>query len=199
MSDYKLTYFDFAGSRGEEIRIAFRMAGVAFDDNRLSFEEFEKIKPELPFGSLPILEVKDRGVITQTNAILRLIGRQHGFHPEERFTAARHDEVMETVEDLRHKIFATMRIEDPAMKKAARQALAANYIPKWGAGVEGLIKTGPFLAGDTPNVADIKLYMAEKWISSGDIDDIPTDTFDPFVKLKAVASAMRSHPTALKQ
>ncbi len=198
MSDYKLTYFDFAGSRGEEIRIAFRMAGVAFDDNRLSFEEFEKLKPELPFGSLPILEVKNRGVITQTNAILRLIGRQHGFHPEERFAAARHDEVMDTVEDFRHKIFATMRIEDPALKKAARQALAADYIPKWGAGVEGLIKTGPFLAGDTPNVADIKLYMAEKWIGSGDIDDIPKETFEPFIKLKAVAEAIRHHPAALK-
>ena len=31
MPSYKLTYFDFAGGRGEPIRIALHAAGVAFD------------------------------------------------------------------------------------------------------------------------------------------------------------------------
>lgn len=198
MSNLKLTYFDFAGSRGEEIRLAFAIAGLEFDDNRLSFEAFSKIKPELPFGSMPVLEVKNHGVISQTNAILRLIGRQHGLHPEDLFEAVRHDELMEAVEELRHRISATMRIEDAAVKKAARQKLATDYIPYWGAGVEQLIGTGPFLAGEQPNVADIKLYMAHKWISSGGIDDIPTETFDPFTKFKTVADGIRNHPAVLK-
>ena len=30
-----VTYFDFAGSRGEEVRLALVIAGVAFDDNPL--------------------------------------------------------------------------------------------------------------------------------------------------------------------
>lgn len=194
MSDLKLTYFDFAGSRGEEIRLAFRIAGLTFDDNRLSFEEFSKLKSDLPFGSMPVLEIKGHGVISQTNAILRLIGRKHGLHPEDPIDAARHDELMEAVEDLRHRISCTMRIEDTATKKAARQKLAAEYIPHWGSGVEQLIKASPFLAGDQPYVADIKLYMAHKWISSGGVDDIPKEIFDPFAKLKALADAIRNFP-----
>ncbi|WP_306258205.1 glutathione S-transferase [Pararhizobium sp. IMCC21322] len=198
MSNLKLTYFDFAGSRGEEIRLAFAIAGVEFDDNRLSFEAFSKLKSDLPFGSMPVLEVKDHGVISQTNAILRLVGRQHGLHPKNLFEAVRHDELMEAVEELRQRISATMRIEDAAVKKAARQKLATDYIAHWGAGVEQLIGAGPFLAGEQPSVADIKLYMAHKWISSGGIDDIPTDIFDPFTKFKTLADGMRNHPAVLK-
>jgi prostaglandin-H2 D-isomerase / glutathione transferase len=32
MSMPKVTYFNFAGSRGEEVRLALVIAGVAFDD-----------------------------------------------------------------------------------------------------------------------------------------------------------------------
>lgn len=199
MSDFKLTYFDLDTSRGEEIRIAFRIAGLTFDETRYSLEEFDKIRSNYPFGLLPVVEVAGRGMLCQTNAILRLIGRQNGLHPDDPFEAARHDAAMDAVEDFRHRIFSTIRMDDPVQRKAARKMLAANYIPAWGAGIEQLIEDGPYLAGDKPSVADIKLYMVEKWISSGGIDHIPTDTFDPFVKLKAVASAMRSHPTALKQ
>ena len=46
MSKPKVTYFDFAGSRGEEVRLALVIAGVAFDDNRLKSDEFAKIKSD---------------------------------------------------------------------------------------------------------------------------------------------------------
>ena len=35
MSKPRLTYFDFAGSRGEECRIALHLAGIDFDDVRV--------------------------------------------------------------------------------------------------------------------------------------------------------------------
>lgn len=194
MAEYRVTYFDLAGSRGEEVRLALCLAGQAFDDNRLDREAFLKLKPELPFGSVPVLEVQGHGLLSQTNAILRLLGRRHGLYPEEPFEAARHDTLMDAVEDLRHKISPTQRMADPAAKTAARRQLAEGYIPHWGRGVEQLIGPGSFVGGERPGVADIKLYMADRWISSGVLDDLPKDLFDPCPRLKAVARGIASHP-----
>ena len=83
MSTPKVTYFDFAGSRGEEVRLALVIAGVVFDDNRISSDDFARIKAELPFGSLPVFESPGHGVFAETNAILRLIGRLHDLHPDD--------------------------------------------------------------------------------------------------------------------
>ena len=197
MAKPKVTYFDFAGSRGEEVRLALNLAGVPFEDNRISREAFGKIKSELPFASLPVFEIDGKGVFGQSNAILRLIGRQHGLYPEDPFEAARHDALMDAVEDLRLRITPTMRIQDEAEKKAARQQLASDYIPQWGLCIERQLGDGPFAFGDRPSVADLKLYMVHKWISGGNIDHIPADLFARCPKLNRVAEAIENHPAVV--
>jgi glutathione S-transferase len=197
MAKIKVTYFDFPRSRGEEVRLALNIAGVQFDDHRIDFAAFAKIRSELPFASLPILEVEGQGVFSQSNAILRLIGRQHGLHPQDPFEAARHDALMDAVEELRLKISPTVRIKDEAEKKAVRQQLASDFIPHWAGCIERLIGDGPFVGGSQPSVADIKLYMVHHWISGGGVDDIPADLFDPYPKLGAVASGIKNHPAVI--
>lgn len=197
MSKLRVTYFDFAGSRGEEVRLALVIAGLAFDDNRIDRETLRALKPDLPFATIPTLEVEGHGTIGQTNAILRLIGRLHGLHPEEPFEASRHDSLMDVAEELRSKITPTMQIQDEAEKRAARQRLAADYLPQWGRCVDRSIGRGPFVGGDKACVADIKLYMIDRWISGGNIDDIPADLFDPYTKLKTVAKGIRTHPAVV--
>ena len=56
MSTYKLTYFNGRG-RGEVARFIFAQAGQEYEDNRVSGEEFAKLKPDLWTGSLPVLYV----------------------------------------------------------------------------------------------------------------------------------------------
>ena len=197
MSMPKVTYFDFAGSRGEEVRLALVIARVAFDDNRIKDDDFAQIKSALPFGSLPIFEVPGHGVFVETNAILRLIGRLHRLHPDDPWDAARHDAVLDSCEELRQRLSATSRIADLAQRKAARQALAADYIPRWAQGIERLIGHGPFVGGAQPAVADIKIHMIEKALSGGTYDDIPTTVLDPCARLKAVARGIANHPAVL--
>jgi glutathione S-transferase len=197
MAEVKIRYFDFAGSRGEELRLALTLAGVPFEDDRIAGADFPAIKPDLPFGALPVVEIVGRGTFSQTNAILRLIGRLHGLHPCDPYEAARHDMLMDAAEELRHRISPSMRMEDPVAKKAAREALAAGFIPHWGRGVEALIGDGPFVGGERPAVVDVKLYMAGRWLGSGVLEDIPTDILDGCRRLKRVASEVARLPAVM--
>jgi glutathione S-transferase len=52
----KLTYFDFHGGRGEPARLALSIGGITFEDDRVPFSDWERRKPDTPFGALPLLE-----------------------------------------------------------------------------------------------------------------------------------------------
>ena len=58
MNKPRLTYFDFAGSRGEECRIALHLAGVDFDDERIKSADWPAMKASVPFGALPVLQME---------------------------------------------------------------------------------------------------------------------------------------------
>lgn len=190
----RLIYFDIAGSRGEECRIALHLAGVDFDDVRVPRAEWPGLKPETPFGSLPILELAGKPPLAQSNAILVYIGRQHGLHPKDDLEAAYHEALMNYVEDLRHNVGPALRIADETQKLAAREELARNYLPTWGTNVERQLGEHPFVGGDTLNVVDLKLYMVVRWLTSGTVDHVPTTVFDHCPKLKRVYERVGEHP-----
>lgn len=192
MSKPRLTYFDGPFSRGEECRLALHCAGVDFEDNRIKQPEWAALKPNTPFGSLPVFEVEGHPALGQSNAILVLIGRQHGLHPTDNFEAARHEAVMCHVEDLRHHVSPTLRISDEAEKKKAREALAADFLPKWAERAEKQITgDGPFFAGSKIHVVDFKLHMAVRWFAGGRVDHVPATIFAAFPKLNRVHDAVR--------
>jgi glutathione S-transferase len=191
MSKPKLIYFDAPVSRGEECRLALHIAGVDFEDARLKREDWPALKPKTPFGALPVLEMPGRAPLAQTNAILVLIGRQHGLHPKDDFEAARHEAVMCHVEDLRAAVTPSMRLTDEAEKKKAREALTATYLPTWAEQVERQIGDGPFFSGAALRVVDIKLHLAVRWFAGGKLDHIPATIFSAYPKLNRVHDAVR--------
>jgi glutathione S-transferase len=193
MSKPKLTYFDAPMSRGEECRLALHIGGVDFEDIRLKREEWAALKPKTPYGSLPLLELPGHPVLAQSNAILVLIGRRHGLHPKDDVEAARHEAVMSYVEELRGTITPTMRLEDEAEKKRAREELASTYIPAWAANVEKQIGEGPFFGGASVNVVDLKLYMIVHWLRTGALDHIPATVLAGYPKLNRVHDAVAEH------
>jgi glutathione S-transferase len=186
MTKPKLTYFDAPVSRGEECRLAFHLAGVEFEDNRLPGAAWAAHKPTTPFGSLPTLELPGKPTLAQSNAILVFIGRNHDLHPSDLFEAARHEAMMAHVEDLRASVTPSLRIADPEEKKKARQALAEGFIPTWASFAEKQLGEGPFFAGGKLHVVDLKLYMAVRWFATGTVDHVPSSVFDAFPKLKRV-------------
>ena len=191
MSKPKLTYFDAPVSRGEECRLALHLAGVDFEDHRIKFPEWAAMKPDAPYGAVPFLELPGQATLAHSNAILVYLGRRHGLHPKDELEAARHEGMMHHVEDLRATVGPTLRIADPEAKKAAREQIAATFLPAWGAHAEKHLGDGPFFAGAEINVVDLKLHMAVRWFRGGAVDHIAPSIFDAFPKLIRVHDAVR--------
>jgi glutathione S-transferase len=193
MTKPKLTYFDAPVSRGEECRLALTIAGVDFEDNRVKGPDWPAVKPTTPYGAMPVWEEPGKEPLAHSNAILRLIGHRHGLHPKDDFEAARHEGMMHYVEELRGHVGPTLRLQGEE-KQRAREALAKDYLPQWGATVEKHLKDGPFFAGAQVNVVDLKLYMAYRWFAGGKVDHIPADIFAGFPKLTRLYKAVDEHP-----
>lgn len=193
MSKPRLIYFDAPVSRGEECRLALHLAGIDFEDVRIKPADWPAMKPQMPYGSLPVLELPGEPPLGHSNAILVLIGRRHGLHPADDFEAARHEGMMEHVEALRAAVSPTLRMAED-QKRATREALVADFLPGWGAASEKNIPGGPFFAGDGIQVVDLKLHMAVRWFIGGKVDHIPATIFSTFPKLNAVYEAVREHP-----
>lgn len=193
MSKPRLIYFDAPVSRGEECRLALHLAGIDFEDVRIKPAAWPAMKEQTPYGGLPVLELPGKAALAHSNAILVLIGRRHGLHPADDVEAARHEGMMQHVEDLRATVGPTLRMRDPG-KKAAREDLATGYLPAWGRAAEKNIAAGPFFGGERIHVADLKLYMAVRWFCSGTVDYIPATIFADFPKLVGVHDAVEAHP-----
>jgi glutathione S-transferase len=175
MTSYKLTYFDFNGGRGEPIRIVLHAAGLAFDDNRVSFPEFSKIRKELRFNALPVLEI-DGKAVTQSNAICRYLGKMADLYPEDDLQALYCDETMDAVEDLSHHIGQTIGLEGDQLQ-LAREKLVDGWLSTFLRGLDQLLVRGggKYFAGSSMTVADLKVFMQTRWLRSGSLDHIPKD------------------------
>jgi len=185
-----LTYFDFDASRGLECRLALTVAGVEFEDRRLQRGDWTELKPNVPFGALPVLEV-DGKVLAQSSAILRYIGQTHDMHPSDPWIAAEHDALMESVEDLRHNMPGRGMSEED--KKSAREEFAAGFVTQWARTVNDRI-VGPFVQGDALNIVDLKLYTILRAYVGGVYDYVPGTLLDPFPRVTALYAAVDTHP-----
>jgi len=193
MERISLSYFDVPTSRGEECRLALVLAGVDFHDDRIPSADWPARKATTPYGAVPVLKVGDRE-LAQSNAILRYVAREYGLEASDPWQRALEDAVMESAEEIRTTIWQTLRVgSTPEEKQAARRALAEGPLPRWGQHIEAQIK-GPFVGGETIRVADLKLFMVHRWVTSGVIDHLPVTVLDDFPKLGQLAAAVAAHP-----
>lgn len=175
MTKYKLTYFDFDGGRGEPIRIALHAAGIAFEDNRLSFAQFSEMRKGTRFNAVPVLEI-DGVAVTQSNAICRYVGRKAGLYPADDLQALYCDEVMDAQEDLSQRIGPTFGLKGEELR-LAREQLVQGWMSVFLRGLEQLLVRGggKYFANDGLTIADLKTFVQTRWLRSGALDHVPTD------------------------
>lgn len=175
MPNYKLTYFDFDGGRGEPLRIAFHAAGIAFEDDRLTFPQFGERRAGFPFHCVPVLQVDDQH-ITQSNAIARYLGKQAGLYPQDALQALYCDEVMDAVEDVTHHTTRTFGLKDEALQQA-RKKLVEGPLTTYLQGLARLLQRGggQYFADGKLTVADLKVFVWIRALRGGNLDHVPTD------------------------
>lgn len=173
--------------------MALCAAGIDFVDHRVAQQAWAALKPETPYGAVPVLEVEGRAPLAQSNAILSYIGYQHGLLPKDPWEAAQHVAILESVEELRHELAPTGKHSDPAAKKQAREEFVRGPLERWSRAVERQVK-GPFVAGEAISVADVKIQQIMSSFKKGVIDHVPATCFASFPKLEALHDAVLAHP-----
>ena len=175
MSNYKLTYFDIDGGRAEPIRIAFHVAGIDFEDDRISFAEFGEMRQYTRFSSVPVLEMEGAAV-TQSNAIARYVGKMAGLYPGDDLQALYCDEAMGAVEDLLHHTVKTFGLQGDELKRA-RAALVDGWLTVYLRGLDELLVRGggTYFADKRLTVADLKVFVQTRSLCDGVLDHVPTD------------------------
>lgn len=196
MSALKLTYFDFDGGRGEPARLALSIGGIPFEDRRVSFEGWAALKPQTPFGALPVLEV-DGQVLTQSNTINRYVGRLTDLYPADPWQSLLCDEVMDAVEDITQQIVATFPIKDPEQKKVARERLASGPIPVYLSRLHTQLSArgGEYFADGELTMADLRVFAWIRQLRAGILDHIPVELVEKAgPSLVGHAERVAAHP-----
>jgi len=175
MTRFKLTYFQFDGGRGEPIRLALHIGGIDFEDVRLTFPEFREAQPSYRFHALPVLEI-DGEPITQSNALLRYVGKPAGLYPTDDLQALYCDEAMDAVEDMNHAVGRTFGLKDDELKQA-RESLVKGRLATYIKGLDGLLARagGQYFAEGRLTVADLKVFVESRNLAKGTLDHVPTD------------------------
>ena len=175
MTRYKLTYFDIDGGRAEPIRIAFHVAGIDFEDNRISFAEFGEMRSTTRFNSVPVLEI-DGAQVTQSNAMSRYVGKMAGLYPVDDLQALYCDEVLGALEDLSNRIVRTFGLPEDELK-AAREELVDGWLTTFLRGLDQLLIRGggEYFANNQLTVADLRAFVQSRSLGSGILDYVPKD------------------------
>lgn len=184
----KLTYFDGPGS-AELTRLMFHYGGVPFTDERISFEAFAELKPSLPLGQVPVLEV-DGTVFSQSMAIARYAAKIAGVYPTDPVEALRVDMVSETFADIGLAIYDFQRETDEAAIAEKTKKFHEEVLPRKLQALEDMALAGFFL-GENVSLADFQLF------------DVVTNclgfldaafSLDAFPKLSAVVANVEALP-----
>ena len=179
MPKLKLTYFDMHAGRGEVARMALFIGDVAYEDRRIPFQDWPSVKPETPFGAIPVLEV-DGQEVTQCNGINRFVGKLTGLYPTDPLQAAFCDEAMDAIEDISNQLIPSFAIKDEEEKKAKRKELAEGPLTFYLTRIQRRLEArgGEFFADNRLTVADLKVYLWVRHLKSGNIDYVPKDLPD---------------------
>jgi glutathione S-transferase len=194
-----LTLHYAPGTIAAAVAIALNEAGADYTGVRVDFDRagqrgdaFRALNPK---GRVPVL-VTDRGVLTETPAILDYVAAVHphaGLVPDDPFDAARMRAVMSYLASTVHVNHAhgsrgARWADDPSSWADMKGKVGANVAENvdW---LEKNAMDAPFVLGPRISLADPYLFVVCTWLAGDGVN------IEHFPKLAAFQDAMRSRPS----
>ena len=171
-----LIYFNFPFWRAEIARIPLFMAGVKFEDKRITSEEFDRVKELgtlddgtiIPFHQLPCLKI-DEKTIAQTGGIARFCGKLSNLYPkDDDLLAAQIDQYIDILTDITTFISST-NIENRDnffLKSINRKLFILNKL---------IDEKQDYIMKNYFSIADIAIWSFICWLTGGNIKSVPID------------------------
>ena len=156
----KVHYFAGYG-KAEAIRMLLAHAKVEYENVHYTHEGLPEAKASgnLEFGQMPVLEV-DGKFYSQSQSILRLLGKQHGYYPADAYEAWRVDSTLDAINDLTGAFYKVHFCPDEETKKTLLADFMANIFPKWLVVINKRIESNTdhkHIVGDKLTIADFAL------------------------------------------
>ncbi|XP_050540699.1 glutathione S-transferase-like [Daktulosphaira vitifoliae] len=127
MPKYKLTYFNFT-ARAEPIRFLLSYLNEDFEENRFEREQWPTIKPSMPFGQVPVLEV-DGKLLNQSVAICRYLAKKASLAGEDEWESLLIDIAVDNIFEIRQDIMKNFHEPDGEVKIKKKELLVKETIP----------------------------------------------------------------------
>ena len=152
---YTLHYFS-VHVKAEAMRMLLAHAKVPFKDRVINqATEWPEVKQkEFAGGQVPILDCEDGSRMTQSTAILRFLGKTHGYYPEDAKAAYEVDRAIDDFNEVLGIIYKPHFVKDYDSAPIFEKVLP-TYLTK----IEKQIQacTTKFLFGDKPTIADFAI------------------------------------------
>merc|ERR1711971_454022 len=172
MPNIKLTYFNGRG-RGETARLILAYGGMDYEDRRVSFEDMPSLKPSLPFGQLPVLEV-DGNTVCQSMAIARYLASECGIAGSSSLVKAQVDEVVDVINDVQNAMYGAFFEKDEKVKAEKMKKVGEETIPNNLANLEKVLERrgGQFFAGNSLTWAELHFLQLVDLMSTRKVPNI---------------------------
>lgn len=182
----KVTYFDMHG-RADLTRLILTLANVPFEDERLSFPEWQQLKPTTPLAKLPLMQV-DGTTYVQSMSMARYAAKIAGLYPAEPLEAFRAEMISDTLCELFETfVEINFHTKEAAAKAEKSAAFVRDVAPLKLGMLEGMVQ-GKFFMGDKPTFVDIQLFDT---VHNALYKKIPGFSATAFPKLEAIAEAIK--------
>jgi len=190
----KLTYFNLKG-RAEFARLVLVQAGQEWEDVRIDQAKWAELKPTLPLGQVPCLEV-DGVTICQSMTIARYLARRFGLAGATDIEAAQADEAVDAVSDWIQAQKAAIKPPPPGQKPVMPREFVDVQLQGWLASMERLLvsRGGKHFAGTGVSWADLAVFHVLDSMVDRLTDQGETLNMGPFPMMKGLETMVRGLP-----